>query len=219
MAKEMEAKVKIDKTDELQALIRKLGGEEKYARFEVNIFYDTSQRKLEDKGEVLRLRKEVYSHVKYSNYDCECDCHNPSHKESVSMTFKGKRIKGKLKIREEHEFNVSDFEQARLLLTSLGYKEYFRFEKKRRAFSFDGCSVEFDTLPYLGHFVEVEGSSENKIYKVLTKLGLQDQKLITEGYGGLIWADAKKHKRSKKMALFAKGCHSWISNEFQGRDR
>ena len=139
MAKEMEAKVKINDPRSLKELVKSLGGKLKYAREEMNIFYDTSKRLLDRKGEVLRLRKELYvttggAAVVFGNT------------EAVSMTFKGKRLKGKLKIREENEFNVSDFEQARSLLVALGYKEYFRFEKKRESFTLDRCLIEFDTL-------------------------------------------------------------------------
>lgn len=197
---EMEAKVKITDPKSLMQRVRELGGKDKYIRTETNVFYDTPGRKLDSKDEVLRLRLESYTYDGSSNYDCSCDCHGL--REVVSMTFKGKRAKGKMKVREEHEFNASCFEQARSLLEALGYKEYFRFEKKRHSFNMGEVLVEFDTLPYLGDFVEIEGQSEKKIAKALKKLGLEDEELIKEGYGGLLWADAKKHGRSKKIAVF-----------------
>ena len=186
MAKEIEAKIKVDDPVKIATLVCGFGGKSKYIRFETNIFYDTPKAKLDSKGEVLRLRQERYL----------------DGKDSVSMTFKGRRKMGKMKIREEHEFNVSDFDQARLLLTSLGYRESFRFEKRRTSFLLDGCLVEIDTLPYLGHFCEVEGKDEVAIRKILKLLGLQDAKLIVDGYGSLLRKDAIKNKRNKKMAEF-----------------
>lgn len=203
-AMEMEAKIKIADSSSLQQLVRELGGTEKYLRHEINVFYDTPDRRLDKRDEVLRLRKESYTFDVSANYECdyECDCDCHRYREVVSTTFKGKRLGGKLKVREEHEFSVSDFDQARQLFEALGYKEYFRFEKKRHSFILNECLVEFDTLPYIGHFVEIEGSSEKKINKVLKRLGLEAEPLIKEGYGGLLWADAKKNKRSKKIAEF-----------------
>lgn len=186
MAKEIEAKIKIDNPTEIANLVTSIGGKSKYIRFETNIFYDTPKAKLDSKGQVLRLRQERYL----------------DGKDSVSMTFKGRRKMGKIKIRDEHEFNVSDFDQAHLLLVSLGYRESFRFEKRRSSFSFMGCLVEIDTLPFLGHFCEVEGSSEVDIRKVLKILGLQDAKLIVDGYASLLRKDALKNKRAKKVSEF-----------------
>jgi adenylate cyclase class IV len=202
MAMEIEAKIKISGPRRLTLMqaVRDLGGKDKFIRTETNVFYDTPRRKLDGKDEVLRLRNESYTFDSSVNYDCNCDCHNQ--RDVVSMTFKGKRAKGPMKVRPEHEFNVSDFEQARLLLGALGYKEYFRFEKKRHSFQLENAVVEFDTLPYIGEFVEIEGVSESKVNKVIKKLGLEDEPLIKEGYGGLLWADAKKNKRSKKVAVF-----------------
>jgi adenylate cyclase class 2 len=189
---EIEAKIRLNNSPHLSPAavtgrIKDLGGREKFRRFEVNVFYDTTQRKLKNKGEVLRLRSETYLDGTHT----------------VSMTFKGRRKKGKMKTREEHEFQVTDFDQARSLLESLGYKETFRFEKRRTSFIMGECIVELDQLPYIGDFVEIEGANEKKIMKVAKALGIDDEKFITEGYGGLLVKNAIKHKRNKSVAEFA----------------
>lgn len=190
MADEIEAKIKIIEPTVIESLVRHLGGVERFRRIETNIFYDQA-RKLDKKGEVLRLRQEYYLYR-----------FGDGAGEVVSATFKGRRKKGKLKIRPEHEFEVSDFDQARAMFEALGYKESFRFEKKRQSFSLGDCVVEIDTLPYLGHYVEIEGGTEKKINKVVKQLGLDGEKLIVEGYGGLLRKDAQKNKRSLKVAVF-----------------
>ncbi len=185
---EIEAKIKVNNAlrYNVVSVVVALGGQHRYDRHEVNVFYDTKQNKLNGNGEVLRLRRELYV----------------TGEDLVSMTYKGRLKKGKMKMRPEHEFSVGDFDQAQLLLNALGYKETFRFEKKRTSYHLNECLVEFDTLPHLDDFIEVEGQTEKKIAKLLKQLGLKNYPIITDGYPKLLIDDAQKNKRNKKSVVF-----------------
>ncbi|MFC1801859.1 hypothetical protein ACFLY7_00230 [Patescibacteria group bacterium] len=45
-------------------------------------------------------------------------------------------------------------------------------EKRRHSFLFDSCMIEIDTWPKISTYVEIEGSSKEKIKEVSEKLGL-----------------------------------------------
>ena len=89
---------------------------------------------------------------------------------------------GKIKSRMETEVDVSDAQAATQLLIALGFTPTLSFQKKRVRWELEDCLVELDTLPHLGHFVEIEGGSEAAIMAVREKLGLSDQPLIRTSY-------------------------------------
>jgi adenylate cyclase class 2 len=184
MADEVEAKFKIT-DNEADAILAKLGRPQ--TRCETNIFYDTDSRKLEGRGESLRIRSESYS---------------DGHTHFV-MTFKGKKKKSRFKIRPEYETKVSSLEEASNIVTALGYKEFFRFEKRRSSYHFDECVIEVDQLPLIGHFCEIEAPSINKIEQMLKQLGFENRTLIVKGYGQLVAAAAKARKIISKDITFA----------------
>ena len=74
---------------------------------------------------------------------------------------------------------VNSFEQAELLLTSLGCERKAFQESKRELWQYDGVDITIDEWPYLEPFVEVEGPSEAKVQEVAGLLGLDyDQALF-----------------------------------------
>ena len=102
------------------------------------------------------------------------------------ITFKGPREAGDVSRREEIEFSIGDFEDAAALLSRLGYERKLAFEKRRESWELGGCLVELDELPHLGFFVEVEGTSETAIRRVLKQLGLVKEEPVTRGYISMI---------------------------------
>lgn len=72
---------------------------------------------------------------------------------------------------KEVYLKVSDFNQAELLLTSIGCQKKAYQESKRELWILDGVEVTIDEWPYLEPFVEIEGKSEEEVRKVAQKLG------------------------------------------------
>jgi|TARA_Y100000310_G_scaffold345641_1_gene467629 adenylate cyclase class 2 len=72
---------------------------------------------------------------------------------------------------KEIEIEVSDFEETRKLIASLGFKERFYQENKRCSWDLDGVKVEIDTWPLIPTYIEIEGNSKEDVEKTVLKLG------------------------------------------------
>lgn len=76
-------------------------------------------------------------------------------------------------IEEQKELclKVDSFDNARLLLESMGCRKKAYQETKREVWILDEVEVCIDEWPYLEPFVEVEGESESAVRKVSEKIG------------------------------------------------
>lgn len=104
---------------------------------EVNLLFDTHDRRLASRGQVLRLRCVAGRYF---------------------LTFKGGvSYRGVIKEREELEIEVSDGELATAILERLGLQCALRYEKDRERWVIDGIEVALDHTP-MGDYVEIEGA-------------------------------------------------------------
>jgi adenylate cyclase, class 2 len=103
-----------------------------------------------------------------------------------AITYKGPRLPGPLKKREEIELALQDPADAAALLRKLGFVEQLMFEKRRQTWHLGGCEVVLDELPELGHFLEIEGPGEQAIEQVRGLLGLAELPAISEGYAEIV---------------------------------
>src|SRR3954453_5141750 len=145
MPVEIEAKMKVPDFSSVRTRLEDVGAERRGAVMETNTFFDTEDRSLlaRDQGLRLRTTKDVKSGA-----------------EESTITFKGPRLQGQLKSREERELKVGSAKEAMALLESLGFSRVLTFQKRRESWMLDGCHVELDELPYIGVFVEIEGPKE-----------------------------------------------------------
>jgi len=117
---------------------------------ETNLRFDTPQRDLSQKAQVLRLRQDQAAH----------------------LTFKGPgMIEGGVLARQEIEFEVSDFAAARRFLEALGYRVYTTYEKERENYTLAGVQISLDEMPF-GTFTELEGPNPEAIRQLAGSLGL-----------------------------------------------
>jgi len=127
---------------------------------EINLRFDTPQRDLSQKAQVLRLRQD----------------------EAAHLTFKGPgALEGGVLSRQEIEFEVSDFAAARRFLEALGYRVFTTYEKIRENFTLAGVQVSLDEMPF-GTFTELEGPNPEAIRKLAESLGLAWERRITMSY-------------------------------------
>ncbi len=166
MATETEAKMKIDDLDAVRVTLRALGAKRVGLRFEINAFFDTTDRSLKSKDQGLRLRS-----MKHEDGS-----------ETSVITFKGPALASQVKSREEIEFSIGNFDDAAALLAKLGYAPTLGFEKRRESWELDDCLVELDELPHLGTFVEIEGDTEARVLALRSRLSLDQFPLISKGY-------------------------------------
>ncbi len=80
---------------------------------------------------------------------------------------------------EESEIEVSDFEEADIILNKLGYKSHQYQENKRTRYILDGVEIDIDTWPYIPTYVEIEGKSVDEVTEMIDKLGLTDYEITS----------------------------------------
>ncbi len=131
--------------------------------FEANLRFDTPDRSLTRARQVLRLRQD----------------------ESVRLTFKGPQQFGSdVSVREEIEFEVSSFENARAFLEALGYQVSIRYDKYRTTYRLGDVEVVLDELPY-ADFAEIESPNTAGIQAAAAALGLKWDARSLDSYIGL----------------------------------
>lgn len=117
---------------------------------ELNLRFDTPEGDLTAQRRVLRLRRD----------------------QKAWLTYKGPSQPGlTVGVRQEIEFEVSSFEEAKNFLKALGYQIYILYEKYRQVYAVDDVLVMLDELPF-GHFAEIEGADAKTIEKAADLLGL-----------------------------------------------
>lgn len=165
--KETEVKVRIppEHLQEIREKLDKLGFQLTVPRTrEDNLLFDDSAGRLKASGCALRLRK---------------------YGEKPLLTFKGPRIDDThLKIREEIETPVGDFQAMKKLLEALGLNVCFEYGKYREKFllRLDETNVEVcvDETP-VGCFVEIEGT-RGSIERIAGWMGWSVTQFIKQSY-------------------------------------
>jgi adenylate cyclase, class 2 len=160
--REIEIKLPLPDAAQGRRLLRRAGFRVSRRRvFEENILYDTEDSSLRKAGSALRLRR--------------------SGKREV-LTFKGPCEPGKHKSREELEMELVDRKTFEAILTRLGFRRVFRYEKHRTEYSQARSqgTATLDETP-VGVFFELEGSPQ-WIDRTARALGFSEADYITAGY-------------------------------------
>lgn len=162
---EIEAKFQIDDLAAVRKQLLTCGAVLKKPRvYEKNTVYDDDQQSLKNSFRLIRLRQD----------------------EKIKLTYKGEppvQIESDVKVREEIELEIADFEKMEQIIGRLGYQPAIVYEKYRETFDLDGVEVVLDELPY-GNFVELEGS-ESAIMGVANAIELGWSERININYLGL----------------------------------
>jgi adenylate cyclase class 2 len=130
---------------------------------ETNIRFDLPGAPLRAEGRVLRLRRDAQVRLTY---------------KSASDNEEG------VLSREEIEFVVEDYEQAKRFLEALGYEKLVYYEKYRTTYEWNGTMIMLDELPY-GDFVEIEGETVEAIRSTASQLHLRWETAIATSYHAL----------------------------------
>lgn len=177
---EIEAKMRLADPAGLADRLSHLAGEPVAEMVESDVFLDTADKALRAADCGLRVRDEA--HLINDLPD------------RARVTYKGRREAGPIKRREELELGVASADAAVLLLERLGYHVQIRFQKHRRRWHVDECYVEIDRLPYIGHFVEIEGPSDAAVMAVRERIGLADEPLLHQPYVAMLEAYLLEHE-------------------------
>ena len=86
---------------------------------------------------------------------------------------------------KEMEIVVEDFDTTNEILNELGYKARNAQENKRIKYDLNGVEVDIDSWPMIPTYLEVEGSSEEEVYKTLELLGIDKDKATSLDVTGI----------------------------------
>ena len=127
---------------------------------EINLRFDTPDRRLSSSFQVLRLRQD----------------------KICRLTWKGAGDPaGEVSAREELEVEVSDLDTARAILEGLGFELMLVYEKYRSAYMLGDVEISLDDMPF-GNFCEVEGPDIQSIKNTATLLDLDWDKRSALSY-------------------------------------
>ncbi len=150
---------------EMVRKLEELGAEFKFSALQQRYVYDFNPR---EENKWIRLR---------------------TNGKTTTLTIKdleAKTIDGT----KEQEVEVSDFEGTNEILETLGYKHRGFQQNMRTQYILDGVEIDLDEWPLIPEYMEIEGESEEAVYRTLDKLGISRDEItaldvtsIYEKYG------------------------------------
>lgn len=152
--------------------------------FESNVLFDTPDRAMRARTEILRIR----------HYNSKCVItHKRLPDDGVGEDLHKHRV--------ETETLVSDGDAMEEIFRSLGLVAAFRYEKWRTEWTDGEGHCVVDETP-IGNFAELEGSDE-WIDRVAEKLGVDPGQYLTLSYGRLFDQWREEHRSSAQDLTFA----------------
>ncbi|MGC1424738.1 MAG: class IV adenylate cyclase [Terracidiphilus sp.] len=184
MAIETEIKFRVASVGKLVMQLRGAGFRQQTPRtFESNVLYDTPDRKMRARTEILRIRnyagKWMVTHKRLPDVGPGEDVH---------------------KHRVETETEVGDGEMLAQVFKSLGLVEAFRYEKWRSEWTDDEGHCVIDETP-IGDYAELEGSPA-WIDRTAARIGVSRADYITLSYGRLFEQWREEHHSSANDLTF-----------------
>lgn len=122
---------------------------------ELNIRFDDARRTLTRQGMILRLRRTEGGGDLFYTLTVKT---RPEDADSAILS------------RREIELTIADAEAMSAILEVLGYRPYWRYEKRREVFTWRRAEAVLDEMPY-GWFLEIEGG-EDDIRDLIAAVGL-----------------------------------------------
>jgi len=160
----------------------------------LNIDKDEIEKKLKDAGAIL-LKDEEQTNIRF---DTETDFLKKQYNGYLriritknllngdtknTLTFKKSISRGKLRVNEETETEISNFEETVKILELLGYNKKRPGYKHRRSYSYENITYEIDTWDkdtYSKPYLEIEMSSEEELEKAIILLNLDRSQITTK---------------------------------------
>ena len=85
----------------------------------------------------------------------------------------------------ELEVEVDDFDNTNMILEELGYVHRNYQENRRIQYKLNGVEIDIDSWPMIPTYLEIEGSSEEEVYKTLDILGISKDSITTRDVEGI----------------------------------
>jgi adenylate cyclase class 2 len=151
-----EIEVKILEIDrkEVEKKLKALGAKKAFDGEISGVFYDYGDGSIRRAKDTMRLRKVG---------------------AKAFITYKKYVENARAKIRREYETEVSDYENARSILESLGLREWMSMRKRRTTYELPGVHFELDRhidqYSYVPEFLEIEAKDVETLYQYVAALG------------------------------------------------
>ncbi len=188
--RETEVKLRVSNLRALRGRLRELRAESLGRVHEFNMLFDTPDRILARRGELVRLRLVT----------------DQTQLRTATLTFKGPSVAdGPYKVREETEHAVANPDLFRQALGALNLQTFFQYEKHRTTFRLPGLPhllVQLDETP-IGNFLELEGEPQ-AIDRAARRLGYSKRDYLTESYLGLYLQICRRKKLAPGDMLFSR---------------
>lgn len=166
MAKEIEVRILLQNKELIKKKLEKQGAKIIYSSHLRDYWYCPVKVKnwqgaeIEKTGFALRIRETVdrYTDKSSASLDCKTLCDGKTHA-----------------LCNEYEIDLTDLEQARKILESIGLKEFLLVDKERIIYELDDIKYCFDDIKGVGEGLEIEMMTTgdvNKAHKRLTKVAL-----------------------------------------------
>ncbi|MGB6745852.1 MAG: class IV adenylate cyclase [Terracidiphilus sp.] len=189
MAVETEIKFRVADLDRLAQRLQASGFHLETPRsFESNVLYDTPDRRLRARTEILRIR----------NYAGRWKL---THKRLPDSGPGAPIADDRHKHRIETETDISDGDALALVLASLGLVPAFRYEKWRTEWTDGEGHCVVDETP-IGNYAELEGEA-GWIDRAAARLGIDASEHLTLSYGRLFDLWREQHQSSAQDLTFA----------------
>jgi adenylate cyclase class 2 len=205
MAKEREIKLRIDDLPTLRRALAKLGARvSKPCVHENNVLFDTPERSLAKREQLLRIRTELpMGSDRKSSPNCLVTFKRPIVTSGSSK--RGERYK----VLEEIELKISDAKALAAVFEGLGMRAWFQYEKFRTTFRLSASKawakrllIELDETP-IGAFLELEGPAA-AIDRAAAALGFKKRDSILANYMVLYREYCRRRGKGPSDMLFGK---------------
>ena len=104
--------------------------------------------------------------------------------EKTTLTIKN-LVTSKIDGTQELEIVVDDFDKTNMILKELGYEAKGYQENRRIQYTLNGVEVDIDSWPMIPTYLEIEGKSEDDVYKILELLGYKREDCTTRDVEGI----------------------------------
>lgn len=183
MPDEVEIKFLVDDLHALEQKLTQIGFRQVTpSTHEMNTLFDFADRRLKNRGEILRIRK---------------------YGEQWKITHKAKSVNGRHKSRVETETSVKDGSALETIFLALGLTPSFRYEKFRAEWTDGHGHVVLDHTP-VGDVAEIEGEPA-WIDDTARKLGVSHERYLTSSYAEL-FRQWKERTRSSATNMTFQEC-------------
>ncbi|OGW26265.1 MAG: hypothetical protein A2X59_06925 [Nitrospirae bacterium GWC2_42_7] len=152
--REIEVKILEINRDDIEKKLVSFGAKKIFEGEMHALYYDSGDGSIRKNKDTLRIRKEGSRAV---------------------LAFKNHVENKEVKIREENEVEISDFNTMQKILGFMGFSVWLEMKKRRITYEYDGLHFEIDKYhgeyEYIPEFMEIEGMDIEKVYKYAEILG------------------------------------------------